>query len=167
MTTTQRARSSLECQLYMALHPCACGEVRAPAGHRLVSGEAGLVAIYKSPCAGCGAPRSFAFALDDEIVPLDAYGGARPSTIIDAGEWLAVADAHAQARPVDAHHLDRAVAALDEALKLIPAGHDAVPEASLASSAGQLAYAREPARFRRARIEALRNMYRAMRAQLA
>ena len=87
------ARSSLECHLYMELHPCACGETAAPQKHRLLSGESGLIARYDGACPRCGSLRRFDFVLADEIVPLETFGGAMPSTILDAGQFLAYADA--------------------------------------------------------------------------
>lgn len=141
----------------MELHPCACGETSAPDRHRLLSGEAGLIARYDGACPRCGSLRRFDFALADEIVPLDVFGGAQPSTIIDAGQFLAYADAAAQRD--DETWLRRAVFALDEVLKLIPSGDDRVPGESITSADGRAFYDREPGRFRRARLEAVRGAY--------
>ena len=60
------------------------------------------------------------FRLPDEILlpvgPL-RYGDHRPSELLDPGEWVEVSDA--RARQGD---LPVAIAALEEALKFIPAG---------------------------------------------
>jgi len=141
----------------MELHPCACGETVAPDRHRLLSGESGLVARYDGACPRCGALRRFDFTLTDEIVPLEAFGGAQPSTIIDAGQFLAYADAAAQRD--EPAWLARAIAALDEVLKLIPPGADRVPPESITSPDGRAFYEREPGRFRRSRLEAVRGAY--------
>jgi hypothetical protein len=159
-----RGRSSLECRTYIELHPCACGDATVPRSAGVQSTDTALVAIYAGRCPTCGAERRFEFALDDEIVPFDSFGGARPSSILDAGQFLAIADAHAKVMPATADHLDIAISALVEVLKLIPDGADAVPEETITE--GRDVYDREPGRFRRARLEAVLNVYRSMRAQL-
>jgi hypothetical protein len=162
-----RARSSLECRTYIELHPCACRDATVPPSAGVHATDAGLVARYEGRCPRCGAPRRFELALDDEIVPADAFGGARPSSLLDAGQFLAIADAHAKRIPPTVHDLDRAIAALIEVLKLIPDGADAVPPDSLTSPEGRALYDRElGGRFRRARLEAELRVLRAMRAQL-
>jgi hypothetical protein len=80
------SRSSLECHLYMELHPCECGETRGPQRHKLVSGDEGLVAAYEDACPRCGRMRRFDFLLDPELVPADWFGGANVSSIVDAGQ---------------------------------------------------------------------------------
>jgi hypothetical protein len=144
----------------------------APEHH--VDGRAdGLVAVYLGGCVGCGEPRTFEFLLDPEMPPAPpAFGGSRPSAIIDAGEFLAVADEAARSVParladVDAagrerarRLMERAVAALDEVLKHIPADQDRVPEAAITSQRGGPVYRAEPGRFRRIRLDAVRDVYR-------
>ena len=144
----------------MELHPCACGESRGPREHRLVSGDDGLVAIYEGPCPRCGTARTFEFALDPEIVRADKFGGARPSTIIDPGQFLAAADASAKVNPPERAHLERAVAAMEEVIKFVPPGGDRVPEDAFFTDEGRAAYAREPGRFRKVRLEAVLGVYR-------
>jgi hypothetical protein len=172
------ARSSPECHLYMELHPCACGEVRGPTQHRMVSRDAGLAALYEGPCPSCGTPRTFEFLLDPEIPPGMKFGGAKPSQIIDAGQFLDVADAAAKAVPGDASRLGpderasarrlmaRAVDALEEVVKFIPADGDRVPAEALFTSAGKQTYLREPGRFRKIRLEAVLGVYRDILAKL-
>jgi hypothetical protein len=160
------ARSSLECRLYIELHPCSCGETRVPDQHRLVAGPDGLAAVYDGPCTRCGAARSFQFLLADDIVPLDSFGGATPSSIIDAAQFLAVADAAARATPPDSQLMTRAVAALEEVVKLVPPGADRVPAESIHSVDGRAVYDREPGRFRKARLEAVLGVYQRILAEL-
>jgi hypothetical protein len=166
------ARSASECHLYIELHPCSCGEPPEPGRHRLQSRDDGLVAVYEMTCRRCGATHRVEFAMGDEIAPLGAFGGQTPSQIIDPGEFLAVADAAAQQVPADADRLDdagrgrarswinRAAAAVAEALKFIPAGEDRVPRGALRSVQGAALYEQEPGRFRRSRLEAVLQAYR-------
>lgn len=172
------SRSSPECHLYIELHPCSCGERRGPAQHRLVSSDDGLVAVYEGACPKCGTSRRFDFLLDPEIPPGTKLGGAKPSTIIDAGEFLAVADEAARAVPGDTSRLDaagkqrarivmqRAVDALEEVLKFVPAGADRVPAEVLFTAAGKEVYLREPGRFRVPRLQAVLGVYRDAVAKL-
>lgn len=150
----------------MELHPCACGEARAPTEHRLESADAGLVAVYDGTCVRCKRPRSFEFALHPELVPANKFGGAQPSTLIDAGQFLAAADVAAKTRPARRISLERAVGAIEEVLKFIPPGAERVPEDAFFSEAGRAVLAREPGRFARARLEAVLATYRAELSKL-
>jgi hypothetical protein len=161
------ARSSPECHLYIALHPCPCGDPGPRPEHRLEAQGPALVAVYEATCPGCGRSRRFEFALDDELPPpAPAFGGAAPSTIICPGQFLAHADRLASAVPADPAgddargRLAEAIAALDEVLKAIPAGADAVPADACFSVTGHRLYLAEPDRFRRARLEAVRAAHR-------
>jgi hypothetical protein len=166
------SRSSPECHLYIELHPCTCGERRGPTKHKLVSSDEGLVAVYEGPCPKCGTPRRFDFLLDPEIPPGTKLGGDKPSRIIDAGEFLAVADDAARSVPADTSALDdagkqrarilmqRAVDALEEVLKFVPAGADRVPADALFTGSGKEVYLREPGRFRAVRLQAVLGVYR-------
>jgi hypothetical protein len=175
----QIARSSAECHLYIDLHPCACGDPSVPAPHRLESRDHGLVAVYAGPCPRCGTARRFELTLDPEIVPAGTFGGTQPSQLIDAGQYLAVADAAARAVPANTSRLDdrarqqaraqmrRAVAALEEVLKFIPPGAEHVPGDALFSAAGKALHQAEPGRFRKARLEAVLRAYRDAEGQIA
>src|ERR1044071_8238817 len=145
-TATLISRSSAECHLYIELHACECGEARAPWKHRLESRIDALVTVYDGVCERCTRPWTFEFALDPEVAPIGKFGGARPSQIVDAGQYLAVADAAARAVPGEVSRLDelsrqraralmlRAVAAIEEVLKLIPDGADRAAAESLSSA---------------------------------
>lgn len=149
------ARTSAECHLYIALHPCECGESRLASEHHIASRDEGLVAVYSGRCGNCGADRSFELLLDPEMPPPPpAYGGTRASAIIDAGQFLAVAD-----REAKADHLERAIAALDEVIKHVAAGSDRIDESALWSEAGRRVYDAEPGRFRLRRLWAVRDSY--------
>lgn len=168
------ARSSPECRLYMDLHVCSCGEGRFEAQHVLrESDEGALLAVYEGACRSCESPRRFTFTLDDALPPPPpAFGGQQPSSIICPGEFLLVAAEAASSAPAEPAGLSdrqlgttrdalaRAVAAVEEVLKFIPEGADAVPEAAVTSSAGAALYSRDAGRFSRARLEAVLAAYR-------
>jgi hypothetical protein len=56
--------------------------------------------------------------------------------------------------------LATALAAVDEVLKFIPPDADAVPPEAFRTYPGQTVFGREPGRFRRARLLAVREAYR-------
>ena len=118
-----------------------------------------------------------------------SYGGPEPSQLIDPGEWIAVADRYAALVPADfatagptvagpaaadpasldpaqrrraTAALSRAVAALDEVRKFIPADADEVPADAISSEIGRRMRRREPGRFRRDRLTALHDTYTAL-----
>lgn len=165
------ARSAIECHLYIELHPCSCGEALEPGRHRLESRESGLVAVYRAGCRRCGSTRHFEFVMGDAIVPLGKFGGSKPSQIIDAGEFLAVADSAARQVPADVSGLDagararartlmhRAAAAIEEVLKFILPGEEAVSQEALSSTHSAAMYSEEPGRFRRSRLQAVLRVY--------
>lgn len=163
------ARFDLESFAYMSFHPCECGneaisdvkiDIRAP--HAF--------AVYDAPCTSCGRRRFFEFRLDSDF---DA-----PSAIVDAGQWLLTAARYASVVPADleslhgerreatASYLARAVTALEEALKFVGNDEDRVPATALFSAEGRALYANEPGRFRRVRIAAVLDTYRASLAEL-
>lgn len=166
------ARSSAECHLYIQLTPCTCGETTLDTKHTLESDDDGLVAVYQGTCPRCGTERRFDLALDPAIPPGDKFGGATPSKIIDAGQYLAVADDAAEHVPSATSRLDpskrqqarwwmnRAVNAIEEVLKFVPPGRDHVPLEGFFTVMGKQVYLEEPARFRKSRLEAVLEVYR-------
>ncbi|MDG4773728.1 hypothetical protein [Solwaraspora sp. WMMD792] len=184
------ARSSAEARLYVELHPCSCGETQfEPQVEVVALADGDLATRYQGSCAGCATAREFLFRLPaDPLHPpagaAFSYGGPEPSRLIDPGEWLAVADRYAALVPADfatagpavadpaaldpvqrrraMAALSRAVAALDEVLKFIPADADEVPSDTVTSEVGQRMRRREPGRFRRDRLTALRDTYTAL-----
>jgi hypothetical protein len=171
------ARSSLEAHLYMDLHPCECGETKFERASVVVELPGGdLARRYTGRCPSCGTEREFVFRLPAEPPDLETdeirYGDAQPSELLDAGEWLWVADSYARSVPPEPHRLpepDRgrararlasAAAAIDEVLKLVPPGEDEVPRDAVRSRIGAPVYEREPGRFRVARLIAVRDAYR-------
>jgi hypothetical protein len=128
--------------------------------------------VYEGRCDRCRYPWSFEFALDAEACATGKFGGTKPSQIVDAGQFLAVADTAARAVAADVSALDnlsrqraralmlRAVAAIEEVLKLIPPGADRIAADSLFSAMGKEMYLAEPGRFRKSRLEAVLGVYR-------
>ena len=178
------ARTNAEAHLYMDLHPCACGEIRFPRTSSVITTPDGdLASRYTGTCPKDGAEREFVFRLPERVTPPPPdgaveYGGSQPSELIDPGEWLAVADAYARSVPADTATLAadglvtarsmlvHAAAAVDEVLKFIPADADQVPADAFVTDRGRAAYTKEPGRFRRPRLEAVRDTYRSIAAQL-
>lgn len=135
----------------------------------LVDRDGVLARRYHGDCAQCGLPREFVFALPDRPTPPgpDAtvtFGAADdPSVLFDAGQWVEIADMMALAAglpdvPEDEAAQWRATAAacLDEALKFLPAGDEALPDAAFFSDAGRRLRDRSPERFHRADLTARR-----------
>lgn len=159
------ARSPDECQLYMELHPCGCGEEEfAWSRHVLEEQNGRLVSGYEGTCGRCGTARQFEFEVAGEHAEPPAYGGDEPSRIVDPGEFLASGQRAAAGVPphpdqvetdrlADAYDaIEQAAAGLVEVLKFVPVGGDAVPEAAFTSDLGRRTYASDPARFRRGRL---------------
>ena len=143
------ARSVEEAHLYMDLR----GGDRQGREHALVSRDGALVSTYRCLCGG--APREFHFDIPNPTAS-GLYGGDAPSTLIDPGEFLDRADAFARQ-----NRLPEAAACLDEVLKFIPAGADAVPASAFRSETGRALYDHESGRFTRSRLVAVAETYRA------
>lgn len=178
------ARSVAEARLYLLLHPCErCGEVEfEPDAAPGADGDQ-LLVRYAGNCPNCGVRREFAFRMLDEDPAADGagvvFGGERTSALIDPGEWLWFADRLAASVPADtgglppsereaaAEDLRTAAAAVDEALKFLPAGGDLVPFSAFVSDRGRAVYAEEPSRFRRVRLENSRDELRRLADEAA
>lgn len=153
----------------MELHPCPCGaETFDWSRHWLADRDGTVVSVYEGVCDGCGGQRRFEFEMTGDEVAFPAFGGASPSQIIDPGEFFAYSQRLAAAVPGDpaavrADLLDdtydmalSAVAALDEVLKFVPVGADAVPPTALRSDSGRVLHAGEPDLFTTRRLRAIR-----------
>ncbi|GAA4698699.1 hypothetical protein [Phytohabitans rumicis] len=178
------ARTSAEAHLYMELRPCqACGESAFEPSSSIIEADGDLASRYSGACPSCGAAREFTFRLPDDIpLPSDddpSFGDDRPSELLDAGEWLWLGDVLASDAPADPAGLAAperrlarmdlltAASALAEVLKFVPPDADAVPPQALWSERGRAVYAAEPGRFRRLRLEAVRDVYRDVAARFA
>jgi hypothetical protein len=163
------ARSLQEAGLYVELRPCECGAA-GDLTFSVIEREGELVVVYQGDCPGCGRSRRFEFRIPAEPVAGPAYGGQEPSEIVDAGEFLWYSDrATEQAFRLSADSddaavargrsaLEVAIAALDEVLKFVPAGADAVPRDVIASEVGQAVYDADPDRFGRDALLARRRL---------
>lgn len=165
----------------MQLHPCECGESEFEWAERgLVQRDERWVSVYSGECERCGRPRVFEFALVPEPAPpAPALGGDAPSHIIDPGEFLQTSEELADSVPDDPaslgddeFHAARdalayALASVEEVLKFIPAGAEAVPAAAFRSPAGRRLHAMAPERFSRRHLEATRAGYQRLLAGYA
>lgn len=131
------ARSPAEAHLYMALHPCACGEADLPwTVHEAQPTPEGMCSTYRGTCPACGTSREFSFAVPADPVAPPAFGDSEPSRIITPEQFLALARRAVGAVPGlvaagqawEAYEAATdAVEAIGEVLKFVPPGHDAVP----------------------------------------
>src|SRR5689334_3767693 len=139
------ARTNAEAHLYMELNQCGnCGEREFEPTDAVIVVEGDLASRYSGTCPRCGIFREFVFRLPDEPVIPDpeepVFGDDTPSALIDAGEWLWVADLIARGTPGEPGEgitaaerqqirvdLRTAAAAVGEAAKFVPPGADRVP----------------------------------------
>ncbi|MEU4571940.1 hypothetical protein ACBI99_12185 [Nonomuraea sp. ATR24] len=170
------ARTRDEAHLYLDLHPCeTCGSAETTWDSGLTTVDGTLVSRYAGDCGECGTSREFLFGLPERPIPPDGYptfGAAEPSELLDAGEWLWVADLTAGHVPADdraeAHRaLSIAAAAVGEAIKFVPPGQDEVPDDAFWSERGLEMRAAEPGRFHLDRLLIVRDTYRDLAAQHA
>jgi len=158
------ARTTAEAMLYLDLTACPdCGSDDAVWQRAIDDGALRYVGV----CGHCGAEREYLFSppyqglLDD----VATFGGPEPSELVDAGQWLAIADAIAGEVPAD----DRSAAAravmayacqaVQEVLKFVPRAGDAVPVEAFWTDAGRAERERDPGRFRLDRLLAVRDSY--------
>lgn len=163
------ARTRDEAHLYMDLHGCPqCGNVDVVWAEGLVDVEGVAGRRYDGVCPGCGVRREFVFALPERPTPprpgQQVTFGAQdePSTLLDAGQWLAIADMMALAAglavpaPERQESLAIAVACVDEVLKFLPEGAEEPPASAFRSGDGRAERDRDPGRFRRDALLRLR-----------
>jgi hypothetical protein len=151
------ARTSTEVTLYLELNPCPdCGSDQADWHEQALT--------YTGECLGCGAQREYMFSPPQQASP-ETFGGPAPSELIDAGQWLALADRIAGEVAVD----DRSEGALtamavarqavEEVLKFIPPSQDTVPDEAFWTDAGRAVRELDPGRFRLDRLLVVRDSY--------
>ncbi|WP_237744823.1 hypothetical protein [Kribbella catacumbae] len=161
------ARTRDEAHLYLELQPCPdCGSAEAPWEHALIEVDGSLTISYAAVCPGCGAEREYLFGLPARETPAGSwptFGGAEPSELLDAGQWLAIADQVAGNVPVDPVEagpaLSIARAAVEEVIKFVPPGQDAVPADEFWTPDGRRVFEAEPGRFRLDRLLVVRDAY--------
>ncbi|MEV6368253.1 hypothetical protein AB0L86_15350 [Micromonospora musae] len=177
MTLLPAVRSRDEADLYLELHPCPrCGAMEAAWDEAPAAQGTRPAYRYSGRCADCGDQREFLFALPEGQPapaapgphPTSRFGGPQPSALLDPGEWLLVADWCGEASEIaerqgdDAEAADlrwTAVAAMEEVRKFVPTEGDVVPESAFWSTRGRTVYQRDPGRFRRRRLEGIRDFY--------
>lgn len=169
------SRSPEESLAYLRLVPCRCGETEFHSFPTVWRDGDQRLKQYAGPCARCGTPRQFVFA-EAELPPPASAGrvvfgrDGSVSTLLDPGQWLALANRAARAVTSDIDEAQArtamayAVAALEEVLHFLPpnAGDfDSVPEACFVSALGRGVLLREPpGTFRKARLMARLAAYR-------
>ena len=170
-----RARSYAEVFLYMDLHPCQCGSTlfKFKSSKRFTDHH--TLCKYHGHCEDCGNPREINFVLPEFILPYSdifTYGGDKPSSLIDAGQFLMVSDQYARSVPASIENQDKlqleagiqrlqiAIAALEEILKFIPENGDRLCEDDFFTSGGLQFYLSQPNNwFSRGRLNALHDAY--------
>ncbi|MDH2425070.1 hypothetical protein [Sphaerisporangium sp. TRM90804] len=169
MTALPVARTRDEAHLYLDLHPCPrCGSTGTVWQDALVSVDGALASRYTGTCGDCGEARGHLFGLPErEVVSPEfpAFGGPEPSQLLDAGEWLWVADLTAGNVPTGDPAAARralaiAVAAVGEVVKFIPPGAEEVPATAFWSERGTRLRDSEPGRFQVDRLLVVRDAYR-------
>jgi hypothetical protein len=161
------ARTRDEALLYLELQPCPdCGSAEAPWQHALIEADGELTISYAAVCPGCGAEREYLFGLPaHETAPESwpTFGGAEPSELLDAGQWMAVADQAAANVPVEPAAarvaLSIARAAVAEVIKFVPPGQDVVPADEFWTPEGRRVFDAEPGRFRLDRLLVVHDTY--------
>ncbi|MGH3379815.1 MAG: hypothetical protein ACRDP6_34305 [Actinoallomurus sp.] len=166
------ARTPREAHLYIDMHACACGERGTDQrSHSTLAGKTYWAGRYDLTCTGCGAERRFIFRVPDWPLSVDGYGGDSPSEIIDAGQWIWLADLAASScaaqpspdeeeRRRQAEAMKEAVAAMEEILKFIPGREPIAPDTAFWTPEGRAIRDRESGRFRRPRLEVVLDSYR-------
>jgi hypothetical protein len=163
------ARTRDEAHLYMDLHPCAeCGSNEVTWKHAVVDAGGELGSAYFGTCPVCNTRRDFVFRLPEREYfagYFPNFGDAEPSQLLDAGEWLWIADRAAGNAPAgdpvgERRALDLATRAVAEVIKFIPDGQQQVPDSAFWSRRGWEVRNAEPGRFSRGRLEVVRDTYR-------
>jgi hypothetical protein len=175
----REARSIAEARLYIARQPCeGCAATGFAEPSRIVERGERLGVSCNGYCPRCGAERSFELALGEERVPPLALGNAAPSSLLDAGEWIELADEIGSRVPGSAEGLDpaqrsaaraelvHAIAALEEVLKFYEPGAAEPPMSAFFTATGRRVYLADAGRFARFRIDAVLEAWRALAATL-
>jgi uncharacterized protein YjbI with pentapeptide repeats len=138
------------------------------------STRGGQEGILSAPCGTCGTLRELHFHEQGDLfaVTPEAYelGGPEPSTVMDPGQLMAEHDRVAlaiaddpPANPAPARDaLDRALTAVVEIAKFIPAGAEDVPAKAFTTEAGRLDGKLRPTRYRRSWLDAQKKKYLAL-----
>jgi hypothetical protein len=157
---------------------CWCGQTGfLVTQHALLVRDGVRLWQYEAACTGCDTIRQFEFrAPAGPAPPYPTFGGPAPSQLLDAGQFLRIATLVADQVPADpadlsTHEVDEAyeaisiaVAAVEEVLKFIPAGHTSVPRDALWETESLVDYDLRPDRFVRRGLMAILGAYRQVQA---
>jgi hypothetical protein len=170
------ARTRDEAHLYMDLNPCtACGSNYVTWRHAVVDADGELGSGYFGTCPGCHTQREFVFRLPEReyvVGYFPNFGGAEPSQLLDAGEWLWIADRAAGNAPAgdpveERRALDLATRAVAEAIKFIPNGQERVPDSAFWSRRGWEVRNAEPGRLSRGRLQVVHDTYQELASMVS
>jgi hypothetical protein len=141
------------------------------------------IAEYTAFCRSCTHIDVYTFRLPDSDPQGGeagvVFGGAEPSGIIDAGEWLAFAHTTSAGGPVEpagltdreraaaALAMEAAAAAVREVVKFIEPGEERLPRSAVWTDRGRAEFDRDPWRFSRARLAVIEKAYRDAAGRLA
>lgn len=166
-------RNSHELTVWAAKHPCACGETDieplAYVSGRMADGR--TLALLRGPCPSCERPRQIrSWLLHDHYIPIptgfELVATPDPSQVIGPHEFLATvlrADLAAEPDTLDASQFadeyprnSRALRAINELAKFLPAGADAIPDDAYQGDGWPAARAEHSECYTRAWIERVR-----------
>ncbi|MGI5237756.1 hypothetical protein [Dactylosporangium sp. CA-139066] len=169
------ARTPAEARLFVDMRLCPrCGARRTAWNSVLEHLGEGMAERYTGDCSNCGEHQEHLFRLPERHLRRPEgvtvfYGGAEPSQLFDAGEWLAMTypvidqvkrDLAAGDAAGARLHTELAWVFIDEAMKFLPDGADAVPPTALWTRRGRGEYDADPRRFTRRRLLLLQDMLR-------
>jgi hypothetical protein len=172
------ARTFAEAHLYMDIHPCGCGMSQFDRDATALTQRDGTIAIrFAGDCRQCGAPRDFTFQVPERpggppVAYSFSFPDDGPSGLIDPGQWWAAAQTYGSiaeevAGGVDAARawrdpdswadmvsiLVNSAAAVDEVLKFLPVGAQAMPVGAFWTGTGRGVRQAAPEGFRRDSLE--------------
>lgn len=177
-------RSHTEIMVYMLLNDCrACHSGNRDVTDELDARDGAVFATYTAFCRDCGNVDVHPFRLPDHDPQGDdpdvVFGGAEPSTVIDAGGWLRFARQTAVSGPTEPDGLGAperasaalvmraAAAAVREVVKFIEPGVERLPRSAMWTDRGRTEFDRDPWQFSRARLAVIENAYRESAERLA
>ncbi|MBI4955006.1 MAG: hypothetical protein HY908_23485 [Myxococcales bacterium] len=161
------ARCLAEAHLYLDLR----GAPRERT-EELVATPDGPVTVLTARGAGADPPARFAFRVAEPAGRLGTGGVRGPSAILGPAELLVWADILSKRAPGSGDGLSArereaarddvltAAACLEEILKFVPPGQQAVPASAFGGEAARRVYEKEPGRFNGARLEVVAETYR-------
>jgi len=166
------ARTVAEAHLFMDI----CGAASGPRGHQLRADGDTLVSVYH--CQTDRGIRAFEFVVERAEVEGGGFGGPEPSKLLGPAQFLLESDRLAGASPgspeglsdiqrrTAATQLERAARCIDEVLKFFADDQERLGLSEMRTVTGGHLVRREPGRFDRTRLCALRTTYRRLAAAM-